>query len=120
MSSGKKKSAPGEIRTPDPLIRSQQLYPLSYGRATQSFSCQPPTFYSPCRKAFAEVALARKGSSSGGLFRHPLPKRKAENFSNLLYAVEPQFCAHLLWQFIEVFQIAFGQNDFADFGARCG
>jgi hypothetical protein len=26
------KSAPGGIRTPDPLIRSQILYPLSYGR----------------------------------------------------------------------------------------
>ena len=25
--------APGGIRTPDPLIRSQMLYPLSYGRA---------------------------------------------------------------------------------------
>ena len=26
--------APGEIRTPDPLIRSQLLYPLSYGRTS--------------------------------------------------------------------------------------
>ena len=31
-------SAPGETRTPNLLIRSQMLYPLSYGR---SFSCRP-------------------------------------------------------------------------------
>ena len=28
-----KSGAPGGIRTPDHLIRSQMLYPLSYGRA---------------------------------------------------------------------------------------
>jgi hypothetical protein len=30
--------APGETRTPNLLIRSQMLYPLSYGRL---FCCQP-------------------------------------------------------------------------------
>ncbi len=30
--------APGGIRTPDPLIRSQMLYPLSYGRAERQRS----------------------------------------------------------------------------------
>jgi hypothetical protein len=30
--------APEEIRTPNLLIRSQMLYPLSYGRL---FSCRP-------------------------------------------------------------------------------
>ncbi len=36
--------APGETRTPNLLIRSQMLYPLSYGRL---FCCRPaqtPTF----------------------------------------------------------------------------
>ena len=31
-----KLGAPGGIRTPDPLIRSQMLYPLSYGRTVSS------------------------------------------------------------------------------------
>ena len=31
-----KSGAPGGIRTPDPLIRSQMLYPLSYGRTVSS------------------------------------------------------------------------------------
>jgi hypothetical protein len=48
-------SAPGEIRTPNLLIRSQMLYPLSYGRmrpggsaawslAGAAFGCIPATF----------------------------------------------------------------------------
>lgn len=32
------KGAPGGIRTPGPLIRSQMLYPLSYGRTVHRVS----------------------------------------------------------------------------------
>jgi hypothetical protein len=38
--------APEEIRTPNLLIRSQMLYPLSYGRL---FCCQPIQIRSPRR-----------------------------------------------------------------------
>ena len=38
-SSGASFCAPGETRTPNLLIRSQMLYPLSYGRRVLLFSC---------------------------------------------------------------------------------
>jgi hypothetical protein len=44
--------APEGIRTPNLLIRSQMLYPLSYGRMI--FSCRPPARY-PVRRAGAEA-----------------------------------------------------------------
>ncbi len=34
----KKNGAPGGNRTPDPLLRRQTLYPLSYGRVIPNFS----------------------------------------------------------------------------------
>ena len=34
---------PGGIRTPDPLVRSQMLYPLSYGRTVGEYRSDCPT-----------------------------------------------------------------------------
>ena len=40
LPSVKRKCAPGEIRTPNLLIRSQMLYPLSYGRPPSAVGVQ--------------------------------------------------------------------------------
>ena len=63
---GKKKTpvsqgfgAPGGIRTPNLLIRSQMLYPLSYGRVAETTGFEP-------------AALRKEGNSLAGSPIRPL------------------------------------------------
>src|SRR5947209_7878290 len=51
-------SAPEGIRTPNLLIRSQMLYPLSYGRRCLVVSCGCAD---PLRPAYAALAIATLG-----------------------------------------------------------
>ncbi len=71
------KSAPGEIRTPNRLIRSQVLYPLSYGGERQNYTacariCAPAvspdcSSYKSRRKCWRTAGLpGRRSPARGG------------------------------------------------------
>jgi hypothetical protein len=62
-------SAPEGIRTPNLLIRSQMLYPLSYGRPSRSRATREQTTGAPAPGEIALHALAR--CPTDGTPRHP-------------------------------------------------
>ena len=65
-----KRGAPGEIRTPNLLIRSQMLYPLSYGRMAVRPRRHSIARRRDSRNPFVEVSASQCGSGGcGGLDR---------------------------------------------------
>ena len=67
---GETRGAPGEIRTPNLLIRSQMLYPLSYGRMAVRPRRHSIARRRDSRNPFVEVSASQCGSGGcGGLDR---------------------------------------------------
>ena len=72
-----KHCAPGGIRTPNLLIRSQMLYPLSYGRLSRSRATREQTTGAPSPREIAGRALLETRGPPQP--RHKARKRHQQN-----------------------------------------